>query len=258
MKKRILFLCLAAVIGVMAMTGASLAYFTDTDEVTNTFTAKGVRIQLVERQRGEHGLEAFRNGKALYPLVGSAEGEKDEYGLPVAGNYLDKIITVKNFKADAYVRVYIAIPAELDNTADAGQRILHFDSGSTFVAEGGKADADAGNPDFEKNWGAETLLTTDVPIGGVLYNIYYRTYRKALVQGEETGSAAYAGFYLDSGVNYDADGGYYTCGGKKIEMDLENIAIPVFALGVQAAGFADADTALNTAFGADYNPWEKG
>lgn len=245
------------VIGVMAIAGASLAYFTDTDEANNTFTAKGVQIRLLERQRGENGLEAFQSGKELYPMAAPAQGEKDEYGMPIAVNYADKIVTVKNLQADAYIRVYIAVPAELDNVTDPGRNILHFDMGSTFAAEGGKTDGNAPNPDHAKNWGEETLVAVNAEIGtdGILYNVYYRTYKKALTRDEETGSAAYVGFYLDEKVDYDADKGYYTYNGTKIGMDLANITIPVFAVGVQSAGFADADAALEAAFGANYNPW---
>lgn len=51
MKKKItaIFLCVALV--AVAITGASLAYFTDTDAKTNTFTVGNVKIQLLEQCR---------------------------------------------------------------------------------------------------------------------------------------------------------------------------------------------------------------
>ena len=37
---------------------------------------------------------------------------KDEFGQPVAENYIDKMVTVQNTgKSDAYVRAYFAIPS---------------------------------------------------------------------------------------------------------------------------------------------------
>ena len=48
MKKKILALCLVVVLAVTAVTGATLAYFTDTAEVTNTFTAGKVGLDLDE------------------------------------------------------------------------------------------------------------------------------------------------------------------------------------------------------------------
>ena len=48
MKKKVLTVCLVAVIAIMAVAGASLAYLTDTDEATNTFTLGNVSIELIE------------------------------------------------------------------------------------------------------------------------------------------------------------------------------------------------------------------
>ena len=95
-KKKIVTLCLAAVLVLMAVAGASLAYLTDSKQATNTFTVGNVKIDLIEQQRGENGLEAFEQNKKLLPIVGSAQGEKDEYGMPIAKNYVDKMVTVKN------------------------------------------------------------------------------------------------------------------------------------------------------------------
>ena len=81
MKKKLtaIFLCVALV--AIAVVGASLAYFTDTDKATNTFAVGNVKIELIEQQRGENGLVPFEQNKKLYPIVGSAQGEKDEYGM---------------------------------------------------------------------------------------------------------------------------------------------------------------------------------
>lgn len=47
-KKKIVSLCLAAVLVVMAIAGATVAYFTDTDAKDNTFTVGNVDITLTE------------------------------------------------------------------------------------------------------------------------------------------------------------------------------------------------------------------
>ena len=47
-KKKIVSLCLAAVLVVMAIAGATVAYFTDTDSKDNTFTVGNVDITLAE------------------------------------------------------------------------------------------------------------------------------------------------------------------------------------------------------------------
>ena len=155
MKKKIVSLALVVALIAIAV-GGTLAYFTDEAEATNTFTTTKINIALVEQQRGENGLEPFKQEKVLYPIVGSAQGEKDAMGLPTAKNYVDKIITIKNESDSdqAYVRLYIAIPSALDNVKDAGQNVLHFNYGNKFET-GNYTAADYAN------WGAETMLVKD-------------------------------------------------------------------------------------------------
>ena len=137
MKKKItaLFLCVA--LAAIAIVGASLAYFTDTDNETNTFAVGNVKIDLIEQERGENGLQPFTQGKKLSPIVGSAQGEKDELGMPTAKNYVDKMVTVRNTGSEkAYIRAYFAIPAALDDgyeTFNAGMNVLHFNFGNKVV-----------------------------------------------------------------------------------------------------------------------------
>ena len=47
-KKKIISICLAVCLIAIAVTGFSLAYFTDNDSKTNTFTVGNVDIELVE------------------------------------------------------------------------------------------------------------------------------------------------------------------------------------------------------------------
>lgn len=252
MKKKILALCLVVVLAVTAVAGATLAYFTDTDAKTNTFTTAKIDIALVEQQRNaDHtALEAFKDGKVLLPIVASAQDDNETIGgvagLPKSANYVDKIMTIKNEKSsiDAYVRLYIAIPVALDNVGDAGQNILHFNTTDESSAQG--------------EWGKETLVAQNVKIGEVNYNVYYRTYTSVLAKDTATKTPAYVGFYMDKNVNY-ADGKYTITRNKvttEIDFDFtKGVEIPVYAVGVQAAGFDDADTAINAAFEANFNPW---
>ncbi|MDD5980772.1 MAG: TasA family protein, partial [Clostridium sp.] len=137
MKKKILTICLIVALAATAIIGGTLAYFTDTKTATNTFTAGGVKIDLIEQERGENGLQTFTQDKVLMPIVGSAQGEKDSFGQPVAKNYVDKMVTIKNTgKSAAYVRAYFAIPSALDDgyeTFNAGLNTLHFNFGNKIV-----------------------------------------------------------------------------------------------------------------------------
>ena len=253
MKKKIVALCLCVALAVVAIGGATLAYFTDTDAKTNTFTAGNVKIELIEKQRnGNGGLEDFEDGKVLMPIVGSAQGEKDTLGLSTAKNYVDKIITIKNLSADAYVRAYLALPAVLDSEGNATDNILHINQPGkdTFVG------LDGNSADKALTWSDMTKVGTFTDEDGILYNVYYSTYADKLTKDEIAGSAAYVGLYLDNRVDYNSETGKYTFNGNDIDFAFSNgVKIPVFAVGVQADGFDDADAAIDAAFGANYNPF---
>ena len=253
--KKILALCLVVALAATAIVGGTLAYFTDTKTETNTFTVGGVKIELIEQQRGENGLETFYDGKVLMPIVGSAQGDKDVYGLSTAKNYVDKIVTVKNLASDAWVRVYYAIPTVLDIVGDASQNIVHVNEGNKFVAAGNKADGNAVNPDFAANMGKETYAGAYNGTDGVSYNLYYRDYNKILTKDEVTGSAFIVGLYMDKGVDMN-EKGEYTINGNVINFDFyKGVNIPVAAVGVQAAGFDTAAAAVEAAFGTSFNPF---
>lgn len=267
MKKKILSICLVCCLVAVAAIGGTLAYFTDTDEATNTFTTTGVDIKLIEQQRqtvtDNDGnttttLVPFENGKVLYPIVGSAQGAKDEFGLPTAANYVDKIVTVQNLKADAYVRAYVAIPAALVNDGSASEDILHWNWGNKFTAAGNydtTANPQPESADYTANMGALVQLEGTTTIEGVDYVVYYQTYNKVLTKDEVTGSAFMIGMYLDNRVDYNNATNKYTFKGNDIDFDLTSVKIPVFAVGVQSEGFTDADAAITAAFGDNYNPW---
>ena len=245
MKKKILTLCLVVALAATAIVGGTLAYFTDTDKEVNTFTVGGVKIDLIEQQRGENGgLVDFKDGAVLMPIVGSAQGEKDQYGQPVAANYIDKIATIKNDgKSDAYVRAYFAIPSALDDGYDkfnAGANILHFNFGTGSDGAG--------------QWTKEACVAKNVNVKGVQCNIYSRTYTTKLAENEVTATAAYQGFYLDKNVDMN-ENGQYTINGTVINYDFtKGVTIPVFAQGIQADGFDSAEAAF-TASGLPTNPW---
>ncbi|MBR5516544.1 MAG: SipW-dependent-type signal peptide-containing protein [Firmicutes bacterium] len=254
MKKKLLSLSLVAVLVIVSITGATLAYLTDNDNEDNTFVVGNVKIDLVEQQRGENGLVAFEDGKVLLPLVGSAQGQKDNLGLPTAANYVDKIVTVKNTGAsNAYVRVLVAVPADLDYPAGP----LHWNLGNKF---NGATDATYGE---EVAWKCVAERTTvkvndGEAVKDVVCNIYAFTYKTPVTANAVTPYAAITGFYLDSAVdNYVDEAGklVYTYNGKAVNYDLtQGVTVPVYAQAVQAAGFDTADAAF-TAANLSYNPW---
>ena len=262
MKKKItaIFLCVALV--AIAVVGASLAYFTDTDNETNTFTVGSVKIDLIEQQRVEKDgektttLEDFEQGKKLYPIVGSAQGVKDELGMPTAKNYVDKMVTIKNTGSEkAYIRAFFAIPTALDDgyeTFNAGKNVLHFNFGNKV--ENGVVTSTEG---FEWIWThGDKWNYFETTIDGIKYNVYYADYYQAVDAGATTEQLV-QGVYLDKSFDIKDDGAYAF--GQKLTLDdgwdWSKVSCPVFAIACQAEGFDNAADAITAAFGANYNPW---
>lgn len=132
-------------------------------------------------------------------------------------NAVTKEITVENIGTeDAYVRVHIAVPAILEDYLE-----LVVDDDTDWV------------------WSDDTY---DVEIDGIDYIVYVATYPDAMEPDEETSTNALEEVYLVPATT-----------NEDIEEITEELGVEwniiVVAEGAQAAGFEDADTALNTAFG---------
>ena len=259
MKKKITAIALVVCLVAVAVVGGSLAYFTDKDSETNTFTVGNVKIDLIEQQSSKDGksLVAYEDGQVLMPIVGSAQGEKNDVGQPVAKNYIDKIVTIQNTgKSEAWVRAYFAIPAALDDgfeeSFNASMNILHFNFGNKD-----------GVSTYDNQWlwgsvakpnhsGWNYFVTT---IQGVDYNVYFADYYQPLAAGDTTAQFI-SGVYLDSHVDMK-NGAYVDTRFPNADLSILNgtVKCPVYAVAVQADGFDTAAAAIEAAFGADYNPW---
>lgn len=257
MKKKILALSMCIALAAIAIVGASLAYFTDTDNKTNTFTVGNVQIKLIEEERdGNGGTKDFTQNKKLYPIVGSAQGEKDALGMPTAKNYVDKMVTIKNTGSEkAYIRAFFAIPSALDDgyeTFNAGLNVLHFNFGNKVV-----------NGAISSTEGVEWIWTHgdkwnyfETTIDNIKYNVYYADYHQAVDAGATTEQLV-QGVYLDKTFDIKNDKCYAF--GKEVTLDdgwnWNSVSCPVFAIACQAEGFDNAADAMTAAFGANYNPW---
>ena len=258
MKKKIVALCLVVCLAAVAIIGGTLAYFTDTDKETNTFAVGNVKIDLIEQERGKDGsLQNFTQDKKLYPIVGSAQGEKDNYGMPTAKNYVDKMVTIKNTGSEkAYIRAYFAIPSALDDgheTFNAGLNVLHFNFGNKV--ENGVVTSTEGHEwkwTHDGKWNYFETTLSD----GIKYNVYYADYYKALA-ADATTEQLVSGVYLDK--TFDIKDGKCYAFGEEVTLDngwdWNKVSCPVFAVAVQAEGFDNAADAMDAAFGANYNPW---
>ena len=243
-------LCMVAILAI----GGTLAYFTDTQEVTNTFTAGGVKIKLIEQQSSEDGksLVPYVDGQTLMPIVGSAQTDpKNDVGQPTSGNYIDKIVTIENTgKSDAWVRAYFAIPSALDDgyeTFNAGANILHFNFGNK---DGVSTEGNQWKWTHDGKW--NYFETT---IDNIKYNVYFADYYQTLA-AKATTEQFISGVYLDSHVDM-VDSKYVDTRFPNADLSILNgtVSCPVKAVAVQADGFDNADAAVTAAFGAQYNPF---
>ena len=252
MKKKILVLCLVVALAVTAVVGGTLAYFTDTDAKTNTFTTGKVDITLNE---------TFEEQTAKL--------------LP--GKDIAKIVNVTNNEEDAYVRLHIAFPADTiyygaNDGVQEYNNLVHFNQKYASLVAGewnwtptaAGATYDAAHPGYPGNGTNYNTYTTT--IGGVEYRVFVVTYMTKLTEGATTKTDAMFNVYLDKyadttdGVTYTAPankdaGGYRTAA---MSSNLNNYKILIVSEGCQAEGFNDPYTALNTSFGvpsSTNNPW---
>lgn len=226
--KKIISLLLVIALTVVITIGGTLAYLQDRDAQVNTFTTGNVYIDLWEDFGSNSGVEK------LIPTTG-----KDADGN--VKNAVEKEVYITNTGSeDSFVRVHIAIPAALDDArADliATGNILHFNMSKESLGKDlwdwSKEAADGA---YIGNWNRYTTV-----INGVNYNVYVVTYGAALKPNETTVDAIHQ-VYLDSKVTNEMV--------KNLIQELgQQWKLYVAAEGAQAAGFDDAYTALNTAFG---------
>ena len=246
--------------------GGTMAYFTDDETVTNIAVSGKVNVELNELQRNAEGtaLEKFEQGKDVLPIVGSAQGTADEYGITTAGNFVDKIVYATNTgTTDAYMRIIVAIPtwantATENDTASANNLHWNYPSVTNQTTLQGKITEQYGNVfdgDSENSWELSYDMNNKVEIDGAKYWLFSFTFEEAIPAGEST-DVVMTGFYLDQRVDYDPDTNQYIdVNGRPIEDFNGVVSIPVYVQAVQKDGFTDAETALKEAFDGDVEDW---
>lgn len=234
MKKKIMaiFLCVALV--AIAVVGASLAYFTDTDAKNNVFTTGKVDISLDEK---------FDPATAkLLP------GSQKKNAVPK-----EVKIKLEAGSEDAYVWYEWLIPSALDSTDGSTglNNVVHVNSpGNTWDKYRENkaywpADQTEALP-LEQTWdhtkyGVQGYIGTET-IEGIQYNKYVALYHGKLSNAEGGQTETTLGMtqvYMDSKVDTNAQG-QYTIDGKVIDYDFtKGVNIIVRAYAIQAEGFAD-------------------
>ena len=146
MKKRTLALLLALVLVFGAAVGGTIAYLTDTDTVTNTFTVGNVAITLDEAKVDEYG-------KAVTP---AERVDANTYKLIPGHNYTkDPTVTVLKDSESSYIKMTVTFSkaAELDAIfAPTGANMTSIFNGydsTNWIYKGNTEDTNANTRTYE-------------------------------------------------------------------------------------------------------------
>ena len=248
MKKKITALCLCVAMLAIAIVGASLAYFTDTKSETNTFTVGSVKIDLIEQQKGEDGLEDFEPVKKLLP------GKSND------GNAISKIVTVKNTgNNDAWVWVELKIPAYLmskEYPANESKNALHWNSYGCFNVEYNsgnywKLATSDGIIDENRNVTNENMVNVE---DGLWFDYKFvsrdddyvtiRTKMQNKLPAGKVSLPCLAQVYMDWRVMTNEDGTHYILPANDPISTEASWEIIVNAYAIQADGLANVDAAI--------------
>ena len=202
MKKKILSLALAVALAAIAIVGGTLAYFTDTDAQTNTFTYGNVKIDLFE----DFNSEKLNIVPAVF-VPANGGNLTNLYGTMI--NKIEKEVYVENEGSEeAYVRVHIAVPkiaSVINDSETEGMDASAIVNGKRDILNLSRDEYSTVNGKW--NWGTDatqtynnrTPNTYEVTIREIPYTVYVVTY--------ETKLAAKDGDFIDA--TCDAINGVY-------------------------------------------------
>ena len=254
-KKRFVAILLCMTLVALAAIGATFAYLTSTDSVTNTFTVGNVKIDLIEsslhrenagvangatsdsdlwsdvEMLGSGNTSKYKAGDTFYTdaqIEANAAEYKCENVKLLPGESYHKMPYVKNTGSeDAYIRIRVMIPADLDTA------ILNSSMYTSTAMN---------NKEFTMAYDNSGAVERN----GVKYNVYTFTRIDRLAAGEMTYWNVWGTIHMDSDTTGEELAEFFGEGKA-----YANGVFPVLveADGIQADGFADA-TAAWAAFDA--------
>ena len=243
-KKTILVAAIAVMLVAALVVGGTLAYFTDKDNATNTFTVGNVKIDLLESslhrenagiangatsdselwsdvaKEGSNNTSPYKAGDTFYTdaqIKANAEKYTCDNVKLNPGEYYHKMPYVVNTgKNAAYIRIRVMIPAALDTA------ILNSSMYTTTALN---------NKEFTMAYDSTGTVERD----GVMYNVYTFTRIDPLAAGEMTYWNVWGTVHMDSDVT-----------NEEIENLLPNgtFNVLVEADAIQADSFANATAAF--------------
>ena len=263
MKKKITALCLCVALLAVAVVGASLAYFTDTDKATNTFTVGNVSIELIEsrfhREGNDNsgdtsipdpeqtasgmqyvtpGHKAFtddeikEDAKTYATAYLAVKGEN-----MVPGRGVAKCPYVVNTGAnDAYIRIRVMVPSAANNDfvdGEDGGVITNQWCSTSFIS--GEFIDEKGN-----GWNNAPAIDRNVDKGGKQYDVYTFTRTEPLKAGAMTEWNVWNFIGINktatsADIQKAIDAGAITANG-----DTMTLNVLVEADAIQSEGFANA------------------
>lgn len=252
-KKTILVAAIAVMLVAALVVGGTLAYFTDKDNATNTFTVGNVNIELLESslhrenagyvgtpgeelnpqnaelwsevlKQGSNNTSPYKAGDTFYTddqiKANAREYKCDNVMLNPGESYHKMPYVVNTGKNAAYIRIRVMIPAALDTA------ILNSSMYTTTALN---------NKEFTMAYDSTGTVERD----GVMYNVYTFTRIDPLAAGEMTYWNVWGTIHMDT-----------TATNEQIAQLLPNgtFNVLVEADAIQADGFANATDAF-AAFG---------
>ncbi len=252
-KKTILVAAIAVMLVAALVVGGTLAYFTDKDNATNTFTVGNVDIELLESslhrenagyvgtpgeklnpdnaelrsevlKLGSNNTSPYKAGDTFYTdeqiKANAREYKCDNVMLNPGESYHKMPYVVNTGKNAAYIRIRVMIPAALDTA------ILNSSMYTTTALN---------NKEFTMAYDSTGTVERD----GVMYNVYTFTRIDPLAAGEMTYWNVWGTIHMDT-----------TATNEQIAQLLPNgtFNVLVEADAIQADGFANATDAF-AAFG---------
>lgn len=229
MKKKVLAISLAVALIAIVMVSGTLAWFSDTDEATNTFTIGSIEIFQHEHQHNDDtgAIEDFQQNQFLLPIVNTANPAADK-------NYVEKMVAVENIgENEAYVCVNIAVPTAIKD-------IINLDLDT-------------------QGWTLLSRTPNTATVDGEEYTVYSYIYNAELAADAVTGYLL-KGVWMDAEVDLQPNPAkqnakqFCTWNDTTDSWDFYDydttgtLKILVATQGCQASGFADANAAITTVF----------
>ena len=248
-KKRFVAILLCMTLVALAAIGATFAYLTSTDSVTNTFTVGNVKIKLIEsslhrenagvangatsdselwsnvNKEGTGNTSKYKAGDTFYTdaqIEANAAEYKCENVKLLPGESYHKMPYVKNIGTeDAYIRIRVMIPADLDTA------ILNSSMYTSTALN---------NKEFTMAYDNSGKVERE----GVKYNVYTFTRIDPLAAGEMTYWNVWGTIHMDTTVTSAQSEKLFGENGP-----YPNGVFPVLveADAIQAEGFANAAAA---------------